>query len=131
MRITLPIPEFTRNERNFHCDVLHITTDIVATLVLDDAIAAIQTSRLRPIVTSAVFTVIPMVQSALLVSNASVSQPGLIKTDHDSLLYFKVQNSGEQSVVTLVKMSPPHFRRQIIRKMYLVLLYFIMYYSTS
>ena len=26
MQITLPIPEFTRNERNFHCDVLHITT---------------------------------------------------------------------------------------------------------
>ena len=24
MQITLPIPEFTRNERNFHCDVLHI-----------------------------------------------------------------------------------------------------------
>ena len=23
MQITLPIPEFTRNERNFHCDVLH------------------------------------------------------------------------------------------------------------
>ena len=42
MRITLPIPEFTRNERNFHCDVLHITTDRVARLVLDDAI---QTSR--------------------------------------------------------------------------------------
>ena len=49
MQITLPIPEFTRNERNFHCDVLHITPDInkyrVVTLVLDDAIAAIQTSR--------------------------------------------------------------------------------------
>ena len=45
MQITLPIPEFTRNERNLHCDVLHITTDRVAILVLDDAIAAIQTSR--------------------------------------------------------------------------------------
>ena len=45
MQITLPIPEFTRNERNFHCDVLHITPDRVVTLVLDDAIAAIQTSR--------------------------------------------------------------------------------------
>ena len=45
MQITLPIPECTRNERNFHCDVLHITPDRVVTLVLDDAIAAIQTSR--------------------------------------------------------------------------------------
>ena len=27
MQITLPIPEFTRNERNFHCDVLHIAPD--------------------------------------------------------------------------------------------------------
>ena len=26
MQITLPIPEFTRNERNFHCDVLHISS---------------------------------------------------------------------------------------------------------
>ena len=25
MRITFNIPEFTRNERNSHCDVLHIT----------------------------------------------------------------------------------------------------------
>ena len=45
MQITLPIPEFTRNERNFHCDVLHIAPDRVVTLVLDDAIAAIQMSR--------------------------------------------------------------------------------------
>ena len=45
MQITLPIPEFTCNERNLHCDVLHITTVRVARLVLDDAIAAIQTSR--------------------------------------------------------------------------------------
>ena len=48
MQITLPIPEFTRNERNLHCDVLHIrtpTTDRVARLVLDAAIVAIQTSR--------------------------------------------------------------------------------------
>ena len=45
MQITLPIPEFTRNERNFHCDVLHIAPDRVVTLVLDDAIGAIQTSR--------------------------------------------------------------------------------------
>ena len=42
MQITLPIPEFTRNEHHFHCDVLHITTDRVARLVLDDAIGAIQ-----------------------------------------------------------------------------------------
>ena len=47
MQITLPIPEFTRNERNFHCDILHIAPDRVAGLVLDDAIAEIQTSRLR------------------------------------------------------------------------------------
>ena len=26
MQITFNIPEFTRNERNLHCDVLHITT---------------------------------------------------------------------------------------------------------
>ena len=45
MQITLPIPECTRNKRNFHCDVLHISPDRVVTLVLDDAIAAIQTSR--------------------------------------------------------------------------------------
>ena len=42
MRITFNIPEFTRNERNSHCDVLHITPDRVANLVLDDAIAAIK-----------------------------------------------------------------------------------------
>ena len=45
MQITFNIQEFTRNERNLHCDVLHITTVIVARLVLDDAIAAIQPSR--------------------------------------------------------------------------------------
>ena len=45
MLITLPIQEFTRNERNFHYDVLHITTDRVVRLFLDDAIAAFQTSR--------------------------------------------------------------------------------------
>ena len=43
--MTLPIPKFARNERNLHCDVLHITTARVARLVLDDAIAAIQTSQ--------------------------------------------------------------------------------------
>ena len=45
MRITFNIPEFTHNERNSHCDVLHIVPVTVANLVLDDAIAAIQTSR--------------------------------------------------------------------------------------
>ena len=35
MQITFNIPEFTRNERNLHCDVLHITTVRVARLVLD------------------------------------------------------------------------------------------------
>ena len=49
MHITFNIPEFTRNERNSQCDVLHITPVRVARLVLDDAIAAIQTSRYRPI----------------------------------------------------------------------------------
>ena len=49
MRITFNIPECTRNERNSHCDVLRIAPVRVANLVLDDAIAAIQTSRLRPI----------------------------------------------------------------------------------
>ena len=49
IQITLPFPEFMRNERKLHCDVLHITTDRGARLVLDDAIAAIQTSRYRPI----------------------------------------------------------------------------------
>ena len=32
MHITLPIPEFTRNGRDLHCDVLHITTDRRQTL---------------------------------------------------------------------------------------------------
>ena len=45
MRITFNIPEFTRNERNSHYDVLHIAPVRVANLVMDDAIAAIQTSR--------------------------------------------------------------------------------------
>ena len=40
MRITFNIPEFTRNERNSHCDVLHITPVRVARRVLDDAIKA-------------------------------------------------------------------------------------------
>ena len=45
MQITFPIPEFARKERNLHCDVVHVTTKWVSRLVLDDAIAAIQTSR--------------------------------------------------------------------------------------
>ena len=45
MQITFPIPEFLRNERNLHCDVVHVTTKWVSRLVLDHAIAAIQTSR--------------------------------------------------------------------------------------
>ena len=45
MKITFPIPEFARKERNLHCDVVHITTKWVSRLVLDHAIAAIQTSR--------------------------------------------------------------------------------------
>ncbi len=46
MQITFPIPEFARKERNYlHCDVVHVTTKRVSRLVLDDTIAAIQTSR--------------------------------------------------------------------------------------
>ena len=45
MQITFPIPEFARKERNLHCDVVHVTTKWVARLVLEHAIAAIQTSR--------------------------------------------------------------------------------------
>ena len=45
IQITFPIPIFARKERNSHCDVVHITTVRVSRLVLDHAIAAIQTSR--------------------------------------------------------------------------------------
>ena len=45
MHITLPIPEFTRIERDLHCDILRITTDRVVRLFLDETIAALQTSR--------------------------------------------------------------------------------------
>ena len=45
MQITFLIPEFARKERNFHCDVVHITTKWVSRLVLDHPIAAIETSR--------------------------------------------------------------------------------------
>ena len=45
MQITSRIPEFARKERNLHCDVVHATTKWVSRLVLDHAIAAIQTSR--------------------------------------------------------------------------------------
>ena len=45
MQITFPIPEFARKERNLHCDVAHVTTKWISRLVLDHAIAAIQTSR--------------------------------------------------------------------------------------
>ncbi len=45
MQILFHIPEFVRKEHHLHCDVVHITTAWVSRLVLDDAIAAIQTSR--------------------------------------------------------------------------------------
>ena len=45
MQITFHIPEFARKERNLHCDIVHVTTKWVSRLVLDHAIAAIQTSR--------------------------------------------------------------------------------------
>ena len=49
MQITFNIPEFTcfYNERNSHCDVLHITPIRVANLVLDDAIATSGSLRSR------------------------------------------------------------------------------------
>ena len=75
MRITFNIPEFTRSERNSHCDVLHITPDRVVTLVLDDAIAAIQTSRYRPIVyqNTSIHG-----QNSLIVLSLFLSNPGEI-----------------------------------------------------
>ena len=45
MQITFNIPEFARKKRNLHCDVVHITTEWVSRLVLEHAIAAIQTGR--------------------------------------------------------------------------------------
>ena len=45
MQITFPIPKFARKECHLHCDVVHVTTKWVSRLVLDHAIAAIQTSR--------------------------------------------------------------------------------------
>ncbi len=45
MQITFHIPEFARKVRNLHCDLVHITTVWVFRLVLDHAIAVIQTSR--------------------------------------------------------------------------------------
>ena len=45
MQITFPVPEFARKGRNSHCDVVHVATKWVSRLVLDHAIAAIQTSR--------------------------------------------------------------------------------------
>ena len=44
MQITFHIPEIARKERNLHCDVVHITTVWIYRLVLDHAIAVIQTS---------------------------------------------------------------------------------------
>ncbi len=45
MQITFPIPEIARKEHNLHCDIIHVTTKWVSRLVLDHAIATIQTSR--------------------------------------------------------------------------------------
>ena len=45
IHITFHVPEFARKERNFHCDVVHITTVWASRLFLNHAIAAIQTSR--------------------------------------------------------------------------------------
>ena len=47
MQITFPIPEIARKERNLHCDVVHVRRyhKWVSRLILDQAIAAIQTSR--------------------------------------------------------------------------------------
>ena len=45
MQITFHITEFACKEHNLHCDVVHITIICVSRLVLDHAIAAIQTSQ--------------------------------------------------------------------------------------
>ena len=45
MQITFHILKFARKERNLYCDVVRIATVWVSRLVLDHAIAAIQTSR--------------------------------------------------------------------------------------
>ena len=45
MQITFPILELARKECNLHCDVVLVTTKWVSRLVLDHAIAAVQTSR--------------------------------------------------------------------------------------
>ena len=45
MQITFHITEFAGKERILHCDVVNITTVWVSRLILDHAIAAIQTSR--------------------------------------------------------------------------------------
>ena len=45
MQITSHIPTFARKEHNLHCDLVNITTKWVSRLVLDHAIAVIQTSR--------------------------------------------------------------------------------------
>ena len=45
MQIASNISESARKERNLHCDVIYVTTGRVSRLVLDYAIAAIQTSR--------------------------------------------------------------------------------------
>ena len=45
LQITFHIPEFAHKERNLHRNVVQITTKLVSSLVLNNAIAAIQTSR--------------------------------------------------------------------------------------
>ena len=45
MQIMFFVPECARKQRNLHCDVVHVTPKWVPRLVLDHAIAAIQTSR--------------------------------------------------------------------------------------
>ena len=49
MKITFPIPEIARKERNLHCDVVHITTKWVSRLVLDrsDPDVAIKAYKLQ------------------------------------------------------------------------------------
>ena len=43
-KITFPIPEFARKERDLHCDVVHLPPFGSLDSSLDHAIAAIQTS---------------------------------------------------------------------------------------
>ena len=86
----MQITEFTRNERNFHCDVLHITTDRVARLVLDDAIAVIQTSRCRLI---ALWTIMPCMDVDVCPYYVSLGCRVLKLQNHELCISFFLQTA--------------------------------------